>query len=162
MIKWNPYIFWFLIISILIYFLPDKDELLIGVCIFAILVVLFEEISKGVRTVCEETITEIKIQIHKFRYLKRRVLEKNIEVIDHCTKLLTKGITLLEQYKDQYLANEIPSDLMKKSKVVIQERLHQNLETLKNRSQKAQDYLEQQVKVKFIGELKRLLNRKHD
>lgn len=111
---------------------------------------------------CEETITEIKIQIHKFRYLKRRVLEKNIEVIDHCTKLLTKGITLLEQYKDQYLANEIPLDLMKKSKAVVQERLYQNLETLKNRSQKAQDYLEQQVKSKFIGELKRLLNKKHD
>lgn len=98
----------------IVYFSPDRDEILIGLLILIIVSLLIETLGKTLITMVDEERKKLKLKFDVYFRLRRRINLDNLKTLNEAIAFYLKHGVFLEEYIDQDFSKNVFFDVRQK------------------------------------------------
>ena len=148
------YLFLLLLGTAVLYLVPDRDEILIGVLILVIVSLLVETVGKNLTSALDEERKKIKLKFDTYFYLKRKINLDNLKILNESIEVYPKKAVLMEEYVDQDFHQNLSSDLKNRIIADILKKNYKDFENHKELIKQINEEAENLVRLKIIGDFK--------
>ena len=150
-----------MLLTALVFFFPDKDELLIGSLILLVILLLLELVGFGLIKNIDDVRKETKVNFYKNKKIKEKILIENLNVIDESSLMYKEGSKLLEIFYTNDFNKEVKVDFQERSRVMIEKNLSNKTDSFILEAEKRDFEIQKALTLKFIEEVEKLLKIKN-
>ena len=148
------YLILFLFISATAYLVPDKEENLIALLIFLVVLALLEVTGKNIIIAVDEERKKLKLKFDMYHRIKKKTISVNIFTIDEVLASFLKKAFILEVYVHQEVYQNISCDFLSKTKVHVFATNTAKLREHKKHANSTKNLVESFIKEKFLQDLR--------
>ena len=150
-----------MLLTALVFFFPDKDELLIGSLILLVILLLLELVGFGLIKNIDDVRKETKVNFYKNKKIKEKILIENLNIIDESSLMYKEGSKLLEIFYTNDFNKEVKADFQEKSRVMVEKNLSNKTDSFILEAEKRDFEIQKALTLKFIEEVEKLLKIKN-
>ena len=150
-----------MLLTVLVFFFPDKDELLIGSLILLIILLLLEFVGVGLIKNIDDVRKETKVNFYKNKKIKEKILIENLKIIDESSLMYKEGSKLLEIFYTNDFNKEVKACFQEKSRATIEKNLADKTDNFMMEAEKRDLEIQKALTLKFIEEVNNLLKIKN-
>ena len=150
-----------MLLTALVFFFPDKGELLIGSLILLVILLLLELVGFGLIKNIDDVRKETKVNFYKNKKIKEKILIENLNIIDESFLMYKEGSKLLEIFYTNDFNEEVKGDFQERSRAMIEKNLSNKTDSFILEAEKRDFEIQKDLTLKFIEEVEKLLKIKN-